>query len=964
MAAVLPLIIGLVVVAIVVVMVHDLIRRPTIRRLAARNVARRRGEAVLVVAGSLLGTALILASMIVGDTLGASIRDFGRTELGPIDMIVRVNGLAGLPAIEQALAAPIPGTDGTLRMVGGTAAVKTAGPEPRAEPSASLLEVDFDQARRFGGDIDATGLRDAGPTPGPGQAVIGTSLGDALDLEVGDRVETFAYGQRRELRVSRILPKIGLVGFAEPAMYVAPGTVAEMAGPLATAAEAGAAAPPRGMVLVSNTGGILDGADNSPAVEKALRARLQGIPAVEVDPTKADLLEDADDSAAEFSELFGTIGGFGVIAGILLLVNIFVMLADERKPELGMLRAVGLKRNQLVRSFGLEGGIYALVSSLVGVLVGVGVGRIIVVVAQGVFNQGEADFFKISLRFTAEPATLVTGFLVGMVISLVTVWGSSLRLARLNVIRAIRDIPEPVLQRQRIRTLVFGAVGVVIGGLLFVSGLSKTNPSWFGAMVGLPLIAVSSIPLLSRLLPRRAVVSAACLVALVWDVAAFGILSDALRNPPIAAFLVQGVSLVAAAVAFGAVNADIVGHVIMSRLLPRGRSLSTRLALAYPVARRFRTAMLLFMYALVIFTLTFLAVMSNLFGKQAPRFAEETRAGYDVIVESNPANPVSAETLVAQPEVTAVAPLLRGFPEWSFAGHPEPAQWAITGYDASLLARGVPKLADRGTYTTDKAAWEAVIADPNLLIVSDFFLSGGGPPESVLDPGDKVRIYNRTTGQDKELTVAAMVTSDWVFNGVFVGAPFARDFLGPEVHASRYYAAVEGGLDPDVAAQRLQGRLLEHGVEADGFRTLIRNELEQQEGFFRLMEGYLGLGLLVGIAGLGVVMVRAVRERRRQIGMLRAMGFPHGLVRSAFLIEAGFIALQGVLIGVALAIISSYQLLSNTETFGEGTMAYEVPWATLAIVLAVALVASILATAGPANQAARIKPAVALRIAD
>ena len=820
-----------------------------------------------------------------------------------------------------------------------------------------------DEARRFGADVDTTGLRDAGSTPTGNDAVIGSSLADALRLEAGDRVEAFAYGQRREFRVTRVLPKIGLVGFAEPAMYVAPGTVAAMAGPLATAPEAGRAAPPRGMVLVSNTGGVFDGADGSPAVERALRERLAGIPAVEVDPTKSDLLEDADDNAAEFSELFGTIGGFGVIAGILLLVNIFVMLADERKPELGMLRAVGLKRNQLVRSFGLEGGIYALVSSLVGVLVGVGVGRIIVVIAQGVFNQGEADFFKISLRFTADPATLVTGFLVGMVISLVTVWGASLRLARLNVIRAIRDIPEPVLQRQRVRTLVFGAVGVLFGALLLASGLSS-DPSWFGAMVGVPLMAVSAIPLLSRLLPRRAVVSVACIVTLVWEITAFSILPDALRNPPIAAFLVQGVTLVAAAVALGAVNADIVGHVIMTRLLPRGRSLSTRLALAYPVARRFRTAMLLFMYALVIFTLTFLAVMSNLFGKQAPRFAEETRAGYDIIVESNAANPVTAETLVAQPEIAAAAPLLRGFPEWSFATHPEPAQWALSGYDQSLLARGVPKLADRGTYPTDKAAWEAVLADPNLIIVSDFFLSGGGPPEAVLDPGEKVRIYNRTTGQEKDLTVAAMVTSDWVFNGVFVGAPFARDFLGSEVHASRYYAAVEPGIDPDVAAQRLQGRLLEHGVEADGFRTLIRGELEQQEGFFRLMEGYLGLGLLVGIAGLGVVMVRAVRERRRQIGMLRAMGFPHGMVRTAFLVEAGFIAVQGVLVGVALAIISSYQLLSNTETFGEGTMAYEVPWSTLAIVLSVALVASVLATAGPANQASRIKPAVALRISD
>ena len=42
---------------------------------------------------------------------------------------------------------------------------------------------------------------------------------------------------------------------------------------------------------------------------------------------------------------------------------------------------------------------------------------------------------------------------------------------------------------------------------------------------------------------------------------------------------------------------------------------------------------------------------------------------------------------------------------------------------------------------------------------------------------------------------------------------------------------------------------------------------------FQLFQGYLAMGLIVGIAGTAVVMVRAVRERRRQIGTLRAIGF-------------------------------------------------------------------------------------------
>ena len=124
------------------------------------------------------------------------------------------------------------------------------------------------------------------------------------------------------------------------------------------------------------------------------------------------------------------------------------------------------------------------------------------------------------------------------------------------------------------------------------------------------------------------------------------------------------------------------------------------------------------------------------------------------------------------------------------------------------------------------------------------------------------------------------------------------------------------------------------------------------------------LGLLIGIAGLGVVMVRAVRERRRQIGMLRAIGFPARLVRRAFLFEAVVIAVQGVVLGMVLALIVSYQLLANSKTFNDQQLGFKVPWATLAVVLVAAMVASLVAILGPATQASRIKPAVALRIAD
>ncbi len=175
--------------------------------------------------------------------------------------------------------------------------------------------------------------------------------------------------------------------------------------------------------------------------------------------------------------------------------------------------------------------------------------------------------------------------------------------------------------------------------------------------------------------------------------------------------------------------------------------------------------------------------------------------------------------------------------------------------------------------------------------------------------------------------------------------------------------ATSDAADPEEVAAELNAAYLANGAEAETFRELVATNLASQTQFFRLMQGYLALGLVVGIAGLGVVMVRAaVRERRRQIGVLRALGYPSGAVRRAFVVESAFVAAEGIFIGTTLALITAWQLVGN-DTFGDD-LPFAVPWAEVALLVAVTFVVSLLATAAPAQQASRIRPAVALRLAD
>lgn len=931
------------------------LRRPVLRRLAVRNATRRPRETMLVVLGSLLGTAIITASFVVGDTLDASLRNGAVTQLGPVDVAVRsadlesgrrvFEKLRGLPADSAAI-------DGVDQIVVADAAVSAGGDKPRAEPKALLLEVDFARTAKFGGDPEATGI--FGDTPQPGRAVIVDDLARTLSVKAGDTVFAYVYGQKLSFEIDRVIGQRGVAGFPprfdsdSANLLIPPGTL----GSAFAAAPAGSV-PPGAATLISGEGGTFAGVDQTDAIVAEVTRAFGGERPAGIALLKRDVLDTAAEVGQQFTELFGGIGFFSVLAGILLLVLIFVMLAEERKSEMGMLRAMGLRRSGLVGSYYLEGWLYALASSAAGAVVGVGLGYVVSRVAGRIFSTE-----GLTLTFSFEPASLVTGFMTGFAISILTVLFTALSISRVNVIRAIRDLPEPVLERPRRRSRILGGLLVALGLAWAVSGISGEQA--FPTLAGVPMVMLGAAMSLRGTLPRRLVVSLAGAIAIAWSVLAFTLFPETFRNAEIPLFVVHGVILTASAVAIVSQNQDVIGRALR-RL--GGGSLALRLGLANPLAKRFRTGLILASYSLVVFTLTFITVFSNLFAGQVAQFTRTVSGGFDLVVSSNQQNPVRAGDLTALPDVETVAPFIEVDAEFKTSRSPDFQRWYVLGISRPYVDVGGVELQKRGSYPTDKAAYEAVLADPTKAIVSEFFLqNGGGPPEQPMKPGDKLTIRDPVTGNQRELTVAALSEGAFANDGVFISSDSVRSLYGPRAVESRYTVATKPGVDPQDLAQRINGQFLANGADAESYEHLVNKNLNTQLQFFRLMQGYLAIGLVVGIAGLGVQMIRAVRERRRQVGVLRALGFQAPAVRRAFLSEAAFIAFEGITIGVVLAIMTAWQIVAN-DTFGDG-LGFSVPYGQLAVLVVGTFVASLIATATPAQQASRIRPAVALRIAD
>jgi putative ABC transport system permease protein len=110
-----------------------------------------------------------------------------------------------------------------------------------------------------------------------------------------------------------------------------------------------------------------------------------------VKTVKQDAIEAADEAGSAFMAFFTTFGSFSIAAGILLIFLIFVMLAAERRGELGIARAIGTRRGHLTEMFTFEGAAYDLVAAAVGAILGAIVAYGMVLLMARAFGAEDAD---------------------------------------------------------------------------------------------------------------------------------------------------------------------------------------------------------------------------------------------------------------------------------------------------------------------------------------------------------------------------------------------------------------------------------------------------------------------------------------------------------------------------------------------------------------------------------------------
>ncbi len=209
-------------------------------------------------------------------------------------------------------------------------------------------------------------------------------------------------------------------------------------------------------------------------------------------------------------------------------------------------------------------------------------------------------------------------------------------------------------------------------------------------------------------------------------------------------------------------------------------------------------------------------------------------------------------------------------------------------------------------------------------------------------------------------TTLDVVRSDVQYAWAFM-VPEDLEAIYPDLRPNLVWAGVSEGQDvPDtVAAAQDAVSTTDEVVEVTG-AVVERNSFQQViDVILGIVVGLLAVAVLIALIGVANTLSLSVIERTRESALLRAIGLSKGQLRATLAIEGMLIAGVGAVLGVVLGLLYGWAGAATALSV-MGEVPLVVPWADIATVLGVALVAGLVASVVPARAAVRTHPVAAL----
>ena len=959
------------------------VRNKMLSKMAFRNFKRKKGSTIVIIIGLMVGTAIISSSFTVGDSFNTLLAQEILDDLQGTDEVY----VFQIPGSQETLDFPITIYDNIVNKIGNSESIDGIEPELRksvnilnidknlVEPRVTVAGITLDKSNEFG-NLFVDGKK-VNSIP-KDNVIVNKDLAAEIDAKPGDTLKLTYLNKTGNFTILGVLEQKER-GFSSVELYL---NLNELQTLLALEGRIN-------RIHISNQGDEITGMEKTAEVKDLVESaniNYQGFSLLLFREKKAEY-DEVYESGFFFADLLLIFGSFTIIASVILIINIFIMLGEERRSEMGMERAIGMNKKELRRLFVYEGSIYASIAAVIGTFFGIVVAYIIVWAIGNSFSPDSSSDVLRAFTFTYE--SLIFAFCLGFLISIATIYYTTRKISEVNIIRAVRNIPEPAVPKKDKKSLRLGLIMLIFAIIIILFSISpildgtdndengkiddSEEVSATNLFLGFSILFFSLPFFLRRVInDKLAFSTGAILVVIIWSVPfdkALGLSEDFFT------FALAGMLMVSAMVLLIMVNSRVVVKFFEKIFRSVGCCVAvSRTALSYSLESKFRTGLTIAMFSLVIFIITFMSVLLAIIGGNLEAQIDETSGGFDLMVKME--EPVEDFEVIY--ETTDSADLVEDyfalkntevtFNKYSLILDSDQVDYPIVGIDEHFMEQNrfeISKLITEFDGDTDKA-FSAMKENPEY-VLADSTATGSGfgpPPLLPLELGETTTVTLKD-GTKKNVTIIGFINTFVTFvdsakslNGIFI----YDKFLVEEYNATGIGTVLFKLKDSnDILAVRrdMERTFLAYGAQSVDFKAEAEQQIEANVQFFNILNGYLGLGLIVGIAGLGIITLRSVNERKGQIGMMRAIGYNRRQVLVSFLIESTYISLLGILIGVILGLVVSANLF--VKIFQDQDYELIIPGFSITIIILLTLVMTLVSTIPPSSLASRVAPAEVLR---
>ena len=845
--------------------------------LAWRSLGARKLRSFFTAAGVALGVAVLFAALSAGATMDAAVDRAAADEMGhadlrvdaleerglsqvTVDAIERTSGVSiAAPALERrTYLAAGPNQTATAKL---PPPVTVLGIDPVLEPqlhdmplasgrllvagdtqSALVTETLADQeGYRLGGSVTLNGTVAAGPQA---YTIVGIVRGDGPLPEAGGRLVFMTLTSAQTL--------FGDAGVTRVDLGAADG------------------------VSIDELTGQLDVAIST---QPYLLSRT------------ADLAASLRSEMADFRSALLLVAAVVLFAGAFLIFNTLSMTIAERSRDVGLLRAAGATRSQVMGLVLLQALALGVTGAVVGVAAGIGLA---VLTLSWVGSSGPITLATPAVSAASVGMALVTGIVVTIAASLEPAW----RAGRIPPVEALRRGPKSAaVGSARLRWLVVVFVVLALAALaLWPSGAGVTG-NGVGSGTWGPLAIYGLLLLAVLIVPR--------------------ILSPLIRLCGLPFFIFRN---------------------------------EERLARSSLSRDRSRTALTVGALVVALAMVVALGTAAQDVRKIGSNWLAETIPGSELLTSIRPLSTTDPirDRLAETPGVVSVSAIgVFGVPYVSSSQSGGRTEKSVLRQEAAAIV-GRDYLADgRLNFISGAPATALAALDSGgSVIVPESLADPAG-----IRVGDKLEF---ATGPAFTTLVVVGIVAHSIPSGaqeaILVGWPDALSTFG--VTGADFYAVRYAAGQESTARATLDAAAISYALEPNQLDRVSGTVGDALDRIFRLLDALSLIAVLV--AGLGMVNTfsMSVLERVREISVLRATGMTSRQVWGMVVIEAGVLGLVGALVGAAVGLVVGVLLVAwSSAGFG---LVFDPPWLAIVGAVCFGFVISLAASIYPAGLASRI----------